>query len=43
MVTVQIFYALKATPAQFKIGIDKEGTRLCPGRSPRHCVTRISG
>jgi hypothetical protein len=25
MVTVQIFYALKATPAQFKIGIDKEG------------------
>jgi hypothetical protein len=33
MVTVQIFYALKATPAQFKIGIDKEGTRLCPGSS----------
>lgn len=33
MVTVQIFYALKVTPAQFKIGIDKERTRLCPGSS----------
>jgi hypothetical protein len=31
MITVQIFYALKVTPGQFKIGIDKEGTRLCPG------------
>jgi hypothetical protein len=33
MVRVQIFYALKATPEQFKIKMDQARTRLCPGSS----------
>jgi hypothetical protein len=33
MVRVQIFYALKATPGQFKIKMDQARARLCPESS----------
>jgi hypothetical protein len=38
IVRVQIFHALKATPAQFKIEMDKARARVCSERSSRSLI-----